>query len=58
MDIDAADVNSGLLFSVGEDAYIGYTLSHDDPFPVSDAYFVDVLINGEKLGDFAFSVAE
>lgn len=58
MDIDIAEVNSGVLFSVGEDTYVGFTLSHDDPFPVSDAYFFEVLTNGEKLGDFSFSVVE
>lgn len=58
MDIDIAEVNSGVLFSVGEDTYVGFTLSHDDPFPVSDEFFLEVLINGEKLGDFSFSVVE
>jgi hypothetical protein len=57
-DIDIAEANSGVLFSVGEDTYVGFTLSHDDPFPVSDDFFVEVLIDGEKLGDFPFSVAE
>ncbi len=57
-DIDIAEANSGVLFSVGQDTYVGFTLSHDDPFPVSDDFFVEVLIDGEKLGDFPFSVTE
>jgi hypothetical protein len=58
MDIDIAEANSGVLFSIGEDTYVGFTLSHDDPFPVSDIYFFEVLINGEKMDDFTFSVVE
>ncbi|MBN1138649.1 MAG: hypothetical protein JXM73_18835, partial [Anaerolineae bacterium] len=29
--VDLADANSGLLFSVGENTYAGYTLTHEQP---------------------------
>jgi hypothetical protein len=54
--VDLADVNSGLLFSVGEDTFAGYTLTHQDPFPVSDKYRADVFYNDQPLGTYAFRV--
>jgi hypothetical protein len=54
--VDLADVNSGLLFSIGEDTYAGYTLTHDEPFPVSDRYYAEVLYNGQPLGSYPFRV--
>jgi hypothetical protein len=54
--VDLADVNSGLLFSVGEDTFAGYTLTHQDPFPVSDKYRADVSSNDQPLGTYAFRV--
>jgi hypothetical protein len=55
--VDLADVNSGVLFSVGEDTYVGYTLTHDDPFPISDQYRAEVSYNDQPLGIYSFRVA-
>jgi hypothetical protein len=54
--VDLADVNSGLLFSVGENTFAGYTLTHENPFPVSDKYRADVFYNDQPLGTYAFRV--
>jgi len=54
--VDLADVNSGLLFSVGENTYAGYTLSHTEPFPLSDNYRADLFYDGAPLGSSAFQV--
>lgn len=54
--INLADVNSGLLFSFGEDTYAGYTLTHDDPFPLSDKYRAEVFYNDQLLGTYPFRV--
>lgn len=54
--VDLADTNSGLLFSFGEDTYVGYTLTHDEPFPLSDQYRAEVLFNGQPLGTYPFRV--
>jgi hypothetical protein len=54
--VDLSDLNSGLIFSIGEDTYVGYTLTHEDPFPLSDHYRAEVFYDGEPLGNYAFSV--
>jgi hypothetical protein len=55
-DVDLADVNSGLIFSIGEDTYAGYTLTPDAPFPVGEGYRADVSYDGELLGAYSFRV--
>lgn len=55
-DVDLADVNSGLIFSIGEDTFVGYTLSHESPFPVSEGYRAEVFYNGKALGAYDFRV--
>jgi hypothetical protein len=54
--VNLGDVNSGVLFSVGESTYVGYTLTHDNPFPVGDGYRADVYYEGEKQGTYPFRV--
>jgi hypothetical protein len=54
--VDLADVNSGLLFSIGEDTYAGYTLTHEQPFPLSDQYRAEVFFNDQPLGTYPFQV--
>lgn len=54
--VDLADVNSGLLFSIGENTYAGYTLTHTDPFPLSDNYRAELFYDGVPLGSTAFRV--
>jgi hypothetical protein len=55
-EVDLGDVNSGLIFSIGEDTYVGYTLTHENPFPVSEGYRAEVFYNGEALGTYDFRV--
>jgi len=55
-DVDLSDINSGVLFSVGEDTYAGYTLTHEQNFPISDHYHVTVLVNDQAVGDYTFHV--
>jgi len=54
--VDLSDVNSGVLFSIGEDTYAGYTLSHEQPFPISAYYHATVLANDEAVDDYPFQV--
>jgi hypothetical protein len=54
--VDLADINSGLIFSIGEDTYVGYTLTHEQPFPVSDGYRAEVFYGEEALGTYPFRV--
>jgi hypothetical protein len=54
--VDLADVNSGLLFSFGQDTYAGYSLTHDEPFPLSDRYEARLFAGDQALGAYAFRV--
>jgi hypothetical protein len=54
--VDLSDANSGVLFSIGEDTYAGYTLTHDQPFPLSDQYRADVFYGDQALGSVPFRV--
>ena len=54
--VDLADANSGLLFSFGEDTYVGYSLTPDQPFPLSDQYSALVLFNDEPVDVYSFSI--
>jgi len=55
--IDMADLNSGVLFSFGEDTYAGYQLTHDDVFPVGEKYYAGLYYEGELLDTYPFRVA-
>jgi hypothetical protein len=54
--VDLADANSGVLFSIGEDTYAGYTLTHEQPFPLSDQYRAEVFYGDQPLGSYPFQV--
>jgi hypothetical protein len=54
--VDIADVNSGLLFSIGQNTYAGYNLNHEQPFPLSDQYRVEVFDDQALLGTYPFRV--
>lgn len=53
---DFADVNGGVLFSVGESTYMGINLAPTKPFPVSNAYRAEVYVDNTKIGEYPFSV--
>lgn len=46
-EVDFADVNSGVLLSLGQSTFAGFNLSHENPLPVSDEYRVESSLNGE-----------
>jgi hypothetical protein len=54
--VDLADANSGLIFSIGEDTYVGYTLTHENPLPVGEGYRVEVFYNDQPLDTYTFRV--
>jgi len=53
---DLSDVNSGLIFSFGQDTYAGFTLTHEEPFPLGDTYHAEVFYEGQSLGDYPFRI--
>ena len=54
--IDLADANGDVLFSVGQDTFASFSLSHTDPLPISAAYRAEVFYEGERLGSYPFAV--
>jgi hypothetical protein len=53
---DLADVNSSVIFSVGEDTYLNFWLTGDDILPISEAYRADVYYDDEFIDSYTFSV--
>jgi hypothetical protein len=53
---DLADVNSSVIFSVGEDTYVNSWLTNDDFLPISQAYRADVFYDGDLVDSYTFSV--
>lgn len=54
--VDLGASNSGLVFSFGEDTYLGYTLSHEQPFPASEEYRAEVFYGDVALASYPFQV--
>ena len=54
--VDLADANSGVLFSFGEDTYVGYSLTPELPFPLSDQYSALVFFDDELEDAYAFRI--
>jgi len=54
--VDLAESNSGLLFSFGEDTYLGYTLSHEQAFPAGEDYRAEVFYGDAALATYPFQV--
>ncbi|MBN1918393.1 MAG: hypothetical protein JW889_10815 [Verrucomicrobia bacterium] len=54
--VDLGDVNSGVLFSVGESTFVGYTLTHENPFPIGDEYRAELFHDDEPIGKYPFRV--
>lgn len=55
-EVDLADVNSDVIFSFGQDTYVGYNFSYDKGLYVSDRYRAEVFYDDEPLGVYAFKV--
>jgi hypothetical protein len=54
--VDFAVENSDLLFSVGEQTFTGFFLTHDDALYISPLYNVELLIDGVSAGKYAYTV--
>lgn len=46
----------GLIFVVGGNTFVGFTLTHEEPFPPSDGYRADLSFNGAPAGSYDFVV--
>lgn len=55
--VDVATVNEGVIFSFGENTFVGFNVTHKEPLPVGACYRADVTFDGKLLGQFPFRVA-
>ncbi|MDP2965847.1 MAG: hypothetical protein Q8N39_07405 [Pelolinea sp.] len=54
--VDLSQVNNGVIFSVGENTFAGFYLTHEDPLYISPNYRVDIFINDKPTGEYTYSV--
>jgi len=54
--VDLGESNSDLIFSFGEDTYLGYTLSHEQAFPAGEEYRAEVFYGETALATYPFQV--
>jgi len=55
--VDVATVNKGVIFSYGEDTFVGFDMKPNKPLPVGACYKVSVTFEDKPLGLFPFRVA-
>ncbi|NOZ26605.1 MAG: hypothetical protein GXP39_00945 [Chloroflexi bacterium] len=46
----------GLVFVIGGNTNVGFTLTHEKPFPISDLYRAEILLNGSPAGSYEFII--
>jgi hypothetical protein len=56
--VDFSSVNSGVLFSIGEDTYAGFSLRPTQNWPVSKDYHVDLYLDNAKVGSYPYEVIQ
>ena len=56
VDLAQSREDQGVLFVVGGNTQVGFSLTHDDPFPISDQYYTDVYLDGEKAASYPFEI--
>jgi serine protease Do len=47
----------GLVIALGGNTLVGFTLSHDNPFPAGDGYEARLFVNDAPAGTYQFSVS-
>ncbi len=55
--VDVAEVNKGVMFSIGQNTFVGFSLKPNAALPVGAVYHTDVTFDGAALGSFPFVVA-
>jgi len=56
--LDLSDLNSGVVFSIGENTYVNFWMdaSPDHPLIISDDYRIEVSYDAQSIGSYAFRV--
>lgn len=55
-EVDLAEANSGVIFSIGERTYVGFHLTPSQPLPISGNYRVNTFLDGRPLSSYPFSI--
>jgi hypothetical protein len=58
VDLAQARDGQGIIFVIGGDTFVGFTLSHDNLLPVSANYGVALALDGEPAGKYDFAVTQ
>lgn len=56
-EVDVATVNEGVIFSFGEDTFVGFDIQPKQALPVGACYRTKVTLGGKPLGEFPFRIA-
>jgi len=56
--LDFSSVNSGVLFSIGEDTFAGFSLSPTQNWPVSKDYRLELYLDNVKMGSYPYEVVQ
>jgi hypothetical protein len=56
--VDFASVNSGVVFSVGEDTFAGFALTGNQAWPVSKDYHFELYLDKVKVGSYPYEVIQ
>jgi len=54
--VDLADTNSSVIFSFGEDTFVGFNLTYDEAFPISPYYYVELYVDDQFVDDYEYQV--
>jgi len=56
VDLAQARKEQGVIFAIGGNTFVGFTMTHEKPLPPGDTYRVDVEANGVPVGSYTFKV--
>ena len=55
--VDVATVNGGVILSIGQNTFAGFSISSKNPLPIGDCYTAELSFDGKPLGTFPFKIA-
>lgn len=55
--VDVAEVNKGVMFSIGQNTFVGFSLKPTSALPAGAVYHTEVTFEGASLGSFPFEVS-
>ncbi len=54
--VDLAGINKGTVIFQGKETFAGFSLTHEEPLYISSNYRVELSINDQPAGEFAFGI--